>query len=61
MCRSSAPGVYHQILKPVIKAISLDKEVDILLDKWEEDGSCRHYDRAVYLAKKSSKLMGYSS
>lgn len=61
MIRSSAPGFYHKILKPVVKSIAIDKEVIRLLDKWEEDGNCSHYDKAVYLAKKSSKLMGYSN
>ena len=61
MCRSSAPGTYHLILKPVVKAMSMNKEVNALLDQWEEDGNCRHYDRAVYLAKQSNKLLGYSS
>ena len=61
MIRSSAPGAYYVILKPVIKAIKLDKEVNALLDQWEEDGNCRKYDRAVYLAKQSNKLLGYSS
>lgn len=61
MCRSSAPGIYHTILKPVVKAMTLNKEVNALLDQWEEDGNCRNYDRAVYLAKQSNKLLGYSS
>jgi hypothetical protein len=61
MYSSSAPGVYHQLIKPVVQAICLDKEVNALLDQWEEDGNCRNYDRAVYLAKQSNKLLGYSS
>ena len=61
MCRSSAPGVYHQVIKPALKAMSINKEVNALLDQWEEDGNCRSYDRAVYLAKQSNKLLGYSS
>jgi len=61
MVGSSAPGVYHQLLKPVVQAMGLNKEVNALLDQWEEDGNCRNYDKAVYLAKKSNKLLGYSS
>ena len=61
MCRSSAPGIYHTVLKPVVKAMSMNKEVNALLDQWEDDGNCRNYDRAVYLAKQSNKLLGYSS
>ncbi len=61
MYRSSAPGTYHLILKPVVKAMSMNKEVNALLDQWEEDGLCPGYDRAVYLAKQSNKLLGYSS
>ena len=61
MCKSSAPGAYYQILKPVCEALKLDKEVNALLDQWEEDGNCRNYDKAVYLAKQSNKLMGYTS
>ena len=61
MIRSSAPGTYHLIIKPALKAMSMNEEVNALLDQWEEDGNCRNYDRAVYLAKQSNKLLGYSS
>ena len=61
MIKSSAPGFYHQILKPVKNAITLDNQVNKLLDAWEEDGDKRKYDKAVFLAKKSNKLMGYDT
>jgi len=61
MIKSSAPGAYHRIIKPVLKAITLDNEVNKLLDDWEEDGDKRKYDKAVFLAKKSNKLIGGES
>ena len=64
--RSSAPGFYHQILKPVCNAVVIDARVNELLDFYEDNENNdqereKAYSRALNLAKKSNKLMGYTS
>ena len=64
--KSSAPGFYHQILKPVCDAIIIDARVNELLDFYENGENNdrereKAYSRALNLAKKSNKLMGYTS
>ena len=64
--KSSAPGFYHQILKPVCDAVLIDVRVNELLDFYEDNENNdqereKAYSRALNLAKKSNKLMGYTS
>ena len=64
--KSSAPGIYHQILKPVCDAVIIDARVNELLDFYENGENNdrereKAYSRALNLAKKSNKLMGYTS
>ena len=64
--KSSAPGVYHQVIKPVCEAILIDARVNELLDFYEDSENNdqereKAYSRALNLAKKSNQLMGYSS
>ena len=64
--RSSAPGAYHHIIKPVCDAILIDARVNELLDFYEDSENNdrereKAYSRALNLAKKSNKLMGYTS
>ena len=64
--KSSAPGFYYSFLKPLAEGIQLTKEIDRLLDIWDStdyDDAKRNqaYSKAVHLAKKQSKLMGYTS
>ena len=63
---SSAPGVYKLILKPVCQAMIIDIKVNKLLDFYEDAESSdsereKAYSRALNLAKKSNKLLGFTS
>ena len=64
--KSSAPGAYRRIIKPVCDAIIIDSKVNELLDFYEDNENNdqereKAYSRALNLAKKSNKLMGYTS
>ena len=64
--KSSAPGMYHLIIKPVCDAMLIDTKVNELLDFYEDYENNdqereKAYSRALNLAKKSNKLMGYTS
>ena len=63
--KSSAPGAYYQIIKPVCDAVLIDTRVNELLDFYEDIENNdqereKAYSRALNLAKKSNKLMGYT-
>ena len=64
--KSSAPGAYYQIIKPVCDAVIIDTKVNKLLDFYEDSENNdqereKAYSRALNLAKKSNRLMGYTS
>jgi len=65
MHRSSTPGAYYQVIKPVLMAIKLNKQVNDLMDVFDHENDVnlriKAYNKALYLAKKSNKLLGYSS
>lgn len=63
---SSAPGFYNQILQPLVEGIKLTKEIDRLLDIFENDDFSeleknQAYSKAAFLARKQAELMGYTS
>lgn len=63
MVKSSTPGAYYQILKPVIETIKLSDEIDRLLDIWDnyefEDAKRNSaYSKSVHLARRQLELMG---
>ena len=64
--KTSAPEAYRLIIKPVCDALIIDAKVNELLDFYEDyENNDRErekaYSRALNLAKKSNKLMGYTS
>ena len=64
--KSSTPGAYRRIIKPVSDAMIIDSKVNELLDFYEnvennDQEREKAYSRALNLAKKSNKLMGYTS
>ena len=64
--KTSSIGFYYSFLKPLSDGFKLTKEIDRLLDIWdshEYDDAKRNqaYSKAVHLAKKQAKLMGYTS
>ena len=66
MMKTSAPEAYRLIIKPVCDAVLIDARVNALLDFYEDysnDDQEREkaYSRALNLAKKSNRLMGYTS
>ena len=66
MVKSSAPGVYYRLIKPVNETILLTSKIDSLLDKWEDDDltdleRTQAYSKAVHLARRQIELMGYTS
>ena len=63
--KSSAPEAYRQIIKPVCDAVLIDAKVNELLDFYEDSENNdrereKAYSRALNLAKKSNRLMGYT-
>ena len=61
---SSAPMAWKLILKPAIKAYHLNNKVNKLLDFYEvtsnKKTADKAYSKALYLQKKSNKLLGIS-
>jgi len=64
MCKTSAPNAIELVLKPVIKAYSLNNKVNKLLDYYEDSTDKvkrdKAYSKALNLQKKSNKLLGIS-
>ena len=62
MNNSSTPMAWKLILKPVLKAYSLNNKVNKLLDYYEISSDDRKrnqaYSKALYLQKQSNKLLG---
>ena len=64
MCKSSTPTVWNDILKPALSAYNLNNKVNKLLDYYEDSvheiKRNQAYSKALYLQKKSNKLLGIS-
>ncbi len=64
MCKSSTPSVWHNILKPALKAYRLNNKVNKLLDYYEVSNNRvkrdKAYSKALLLQKKSNELLGIS-
>ena len=62
--KSSTPMAWKLILKPVLKAYSLNNKVNKLLDYYEVANDYRignkAYSKALKLQKESNKLLGIS-
>ena len=62
---SSAPGFYKHNLQPIVEGVQLTKEIDRLLDIFEDYDISDHkrnsaYSKAAHLARKQAKLLGYT-